>query len=408
MLNKTDAGGGMTTGFFNTLTPVLGEGSFDDANKDTRWDYFLATESIIAAEFRSEFDRQKNLNDSMRQAIIDVSGEALPEALMPSVLDDPISSLGVLTNKIQKAVMEERAKLRATLVHLRMCRLNHEDPRRKSWLEVHANSFATQLMAGMPVGSVPFTSARWHVAVQRSFGLPLTVLLRNYIGERINSGGTDTTRLDAYGNNILGLPHAKGGGTAALHNNIISAVAFSLLRAGIPTKATGVNGSCKHIFQRQLRGPGAAALTPEDHNILNGIIPDMIVNAVNCSQSGALGSTLGGVTHLVDAKTCAAGTRYNSVSTTPNGVIKSREDDVWKDYIRHAKALDRRIHNTSTDQIGPIEQELREYGHKGRVLGPVIGCYGGGSPDLGKLRDLAATQLARKHIENYSMPCHRH
>ena len=36
----------------------------------------------------------------------------------------------------------------------------------------------------------------------------------------------------------------------------------------------------------------------------------------------------------------------------------------------------------------------REYGHNGRVLGPIIGCYGGGSPDLGKLRDLAATELA--------------
>ena len=41
-----------------------------------------------------------------------------------------------------------------------------------------------------------------------------------------------------------------------------------------------------------------------------------------------------------------------------------------------------------------IERELDEYGHKGRVLGPVIGVYGGGSSNLGLLRDLAASELA--------------
>ena len=130
----------------------------------------------------------------------------------------------------------------------------------------------------------------------------------------------------------------------------------------------------------------------------------MIVNAVNCPQSGALGSTLGGVTHLVDFKTCAAGSRYNSSSTTSFGVIISREEQVSKDYYKHAKTLDMRIHGTPAGRIGPIEQELREYGHNGRVLGPIIGCYGGGSPDLGKLRDLAATELARKYVENHSIP----
>ena len=72
-------------------------------------------------------------------------------------------------------------------------------------------------------------------------------------------------------------------------------------------------------------------------------------------------------------------------------------------YIKAAKKLGARIHGTPANQIGPIEQELREYGHNGRVLGPIIGCYGGGSPDLGRLRDLAATELARKHVEHNSM-----
>ena len=41
------------------------------------------------------------------------------------------------------------------------------------------------------------------------------------------------------------------------------------------------------------------------------------------------------------------------------------------------------------------------------MLGPVVGAYGGGSSDLVKLRDLAAAELARKHVGYYSMPLSR-
>jgi len=52
---------------------------------------------------------------------------------------------------------------------------------------------------------------------------------------------------------------------------------------------------------------------------------------------------------------------------------------------------------------GPVQRELREYGHDGRVLGPIIGVYGSGSNDLKLLRDLAASELARKHLEYHNM-----
>ena len=75
-----------------------------------------------------------------------------------------------------------------------------------------------------------------------------------------------------------------------------------------------------------------------------------------------------------------------------------------KNYYQQAKTLGMRIHGTPAGRIGPIEHEIREFGQSGRVFGPIIGCYGGGSPDLGKLRDLAATELARKYVENHSIP----
>ena len=100
-------------------------------------------------------------------------------------------------------------------------------------------------------------------------------------------------------------------------------------------------------------------LTPDDHTIINSIIPDMIVNATNSPQTGSLGFSLGGATHLADLKTCAAITRYNNASVIPGWTIKTREDEVWLACIKAAKKLDARIHGTQAHEIGPIAQELR-------------------------------------------------
>ena len=59
--------------------------------------------------------------------------------------------------------------------------------------------------------------------------------------------------------------------------------------------------------------------------------------------------------------------------------------------------LDSELHDTQQDQRGPIESELNEYGHNGRVLASVIGRYGDASSDLSLIMDLVARELARKH-----------
>jgi len=59
------------------------------------------------------------------------------------------------------------------------------------------------------------------------------------------------------------------------------------------------------------------------------------------------------------------------------------------------------MHGTQKDQRGPIESELNEYGHSGRVLAPVIGRYGVASSDLSLILDLVAREIARKHTAFY-------
>ena len=65
--------------------------------------------------------------------------------------------------------------------------------------------------------------------------------------------------------------------------------------------------------------------------------------------------------------------------------------------------LSSELHGTQQDQRGPVESELNEYGHNGRVLAPVIGRYGGASSDLSPILDLVARELARKHAAFYNI-----
>jgi hypothetical protein len=135
---------------------------------------------------------------------------------------------------------------------------------------------------------------------------------------------------------------------------------------------------------------------------LNAIVPDIIAEAQNLKHGGSFGSDLGGADHVGDLKTIRAAASYNSASTVRGGVVEGRGKKVDSDYRKEFKKADREAHGAPADQAGPVEQQLREFGHKGRVLGPTTGCYGGASSDVRKLRDLAATELAQKHCAYYS------
>jgi len=55
-------------------------------------------------------------------------------------------------------------------------------------------------------------------------------------------------------------------------------------------------------------------------------------------------------------------------------------------------------------QWGPVENELDEYGHSGRVLALIIGRYGDASTSsyLSLISDLVARELARMQMASYN------
>ena len=83
--------------------------------------------------------------------------------------------------------------------------------------------------------------------------------------------------------------------------------------------------------------------------------------------------------------------------------LDHRETVETKEYHDRTRKLDSELHGSQQDQRGPIESELNEYGHRGRVLAPVIGRYGGASSDLSLILDLVAREMARKHTAFYNI-----
>jgi hypothetical protein len=80
---------------------------------------------------------------------------------------------------------------------------------------------------------VPLLSEEFQVAVQRSFGLPLTALA-GHVGDKIrNHANSAQCSVDKYGNKLQTVAGAKGDVTRTLHGAFLAALAHFLRQAGI-------------------------------------------------------------------------------------------------------------------------------------------------------------------------------
>ena len=105
----------------------------------------------------------------------------------------------------------------------------------------------------------------------------------------------------------------------------------------------------------------------------------------------------------MDFRTLQGLSHYDNTSTIPGATLEKRQKAVIKEYHDRTRKLDSEQHGSQQDQRSPIEGELNEYGHRGRVLAPVIGRYGGASSDLSLILDLVAREMARKHTAFYNV-----
>ena len=80
---------------------------------------------------------------------------------------------------------------------------------------------------------------------------------------------------------------------------------------------------------------------------------------------------------------------------------QKRQKQVNDDYHKRAKKLDEKLGNAA-GQTGPFENELNQYGQKGRVAGPVVGAFAEMSPDTYAIADLVASVLGEEHCSYFA------
>ena len=152
---------------------------------------------------------------------------------------------------------------------------------------------------------------------------------------------------------------------------------------------------------------------------LNGIIADLIVDFTSVASSAPDGSSAAEslfdlVKTLCDLKTLACGGAYknftasnlNDPGTFP---VEKRSAKVHKDYLKSARDLDHKFHNTQPGEVGPIEAKLLEYGAKDgpnphAVVGLVLGAFGELSTSCYSLCTAIARVNAARVLSFWEMP----
>ena len=371
-----------------------GTASFED-KCEHRWRAFLASNSRFAAELESEWNRLR----AMRQALVDglapnADGSAKP--LQPSPLDTPAEGLGQGIVKLQRDIFNSITPIKVDLMDARARAMPRQDIRRKAYFEASRCSFSKVLMNSIPIASCPLQTAEFQSAVQNKFGVPQS-LCRRLLGFRIkNHPNCPSSSVDLFGHNLKLVTGAVGGEIRSLHDKFVNVLSKWLKGARIPHKGgrCGTSTSCKGLFSHLVNAsPNDSA---EVKRIQNGIIPDIVIKG-----TAVEGSSFGCRDICTDVKTLAAGLCYQVES--PEGARDTRAEHVNTQYHTHAHALDV-ARGTAAGDVGPIETELNKYGEGGKVIGYVVGAFGGVSKSIYDLADLVAEEKVIEYCSQFDMP----
>ena len=98
-----------------------------------------------------------------------------------------------------------------------------------------------------------------------------------------------------------------------------------------------------------------------------------MIRAPHLSASKGADCDLDGADHIVDFEAPQGLSHYDSASYISGATLEKWQRAVNKEHHDLTKKLDLELHGTQEDHRGPIENELNEHGHSGRVLAQSLG-----------------------------------
>jgi len=257
--------------------------------------------------------------------------------------------------------------------------LTRDDQRGLAFLSTHTDEFANSFPLALTGAEDAFSPREFQVAIARKLGVPVNLLLP-YVGSTVrSSGNSHKTNVDPYG--VASATGVSGDHTRRHHDLIVSEVVRLLSDAGIRAKG-GHTGSCKGIFAKCI---DARLLNEDGQRLLQGIIPDILIDGRNCGSGpfSGMSNRLVGRQTLVEHKTLAA----TSIS------VKARAERAKRQYQQRAQDLD------ATFPDSTFVREMMTYGANGAICVLVSGPFGNLSDDFSLVVDLIAQEKATAWIE---------
>ena len=283
-----------------------------------------------------------------------------------------------LHSALQEALRQQEYEVLLLAANEQMAQ---DDQRAKSFLATHDSPYANAFPLS-PTGAdrtLAFSATEFRVSIGRKLGIPLG-LLGGFVDQAVRaSGNSRRTRVDPFGNGVAAAPGVPGDHFRKLHDHIVNTFLYLLRDAGIPCLG-GPLGSCKHIFSKCFNA-GSVTADEDKQRLLNGIIPDGLVDARNCTSNDPFQAPnkLLGCQTLIEHKTMA------SLGMT----VEDRQSKINTDIKKHAQELDRQNPGST------FEAELKAYGENGKYLALVTGPFANLSSDFNVLVDLIARERAR-------------
>ena len=360
----------VTKGLWNSLSCVLGEGSFDFAKQDERWVVFHSSGTSFGNDHATLVSRVQGCYATALTAL-----DKTPDP--DCFLTAPAAAFGVGVTKMHKKTQDILRQLDYERLSKDVKELARDDQRSLAFQATHDSEYANCF----PVASNrnhKFDNREFETACARKMGLPVKILAP-YVGLRVRSNGNSAvTLVDPYGNGVASAPGVSGDHPRRLHDRIVSALVKHAQAARVPVRG-GHSGTCKDTFSKCL--DVSAPVDEVGARLLQGIIPDMVIDGRDC-DSGPFSppNPLVGCKSLVEHKTLA------SLLIS----VRARAAKVCTDIKKRAEELDLR-HPGST-----FVHELSLYSP---YLALVTGPFGNLSSDFSVLVDFIARERALQTME---------
>jgi hypothetical protein len=154
MIDQVGVNGDVTPGLWDSLSSVLGAGSFDHLNKATCWQAFHTSGSIFASGHLNEIATVKTRYAST----LDALGEQPPQV---SIFNTPDACFGYDTRKLHKKLMDELRSNEARLLKKRAEEMPRDDPRAEAFLNTWKCPFANRFPLAIS-SELHFTSGEFY------------------------------------------------------------------------------------------------------------------------------------------------------------------------------------------------------------------------------------------------------